>query len=59
MGVLNDIVNSNRMPILFIGSGISKRYLYKYPSWSELLEISALMVADDDASYILKKDGVN
>ena len=40
MGILDELVKSNRMPVLFIGSGISKRYLYKYPSWSELLEMS-------------------
>ena len=36
MGVLDEIVKSNRTPVLFIGSGISKRYLYKYPSFEEL-----------------------
>ena len=29
MGILDELVKSNRMPVLFIGSGISKRYLYK------------------------------
>lgn len=29
--VLDKIVESKRMPVLFIGSGISKRYLYRYP----------------------------
>lgn len=28
------------MPVLFIGSGISKRYLYRYPNWEELLELA-------------------
>ncbi len=40
MGILDEIVNSNKAPILFIGAGISKRYLYKYPSWEELLKLS-------------------
>ncbi|MEN2327547.1 SIR2 family protein [Lacticaseibacillus paracasei] len=28
----------NQYPIVFIGSGISKRYLSNFPSWTELLE---------------------
>lgn len=32
MSVLDEIVKMNRAPILFIGAGISKRYLYQYPS---------------------------
>ena len=40
MNVLERIVDAKRLPILFIGSGISKRYLYRYPKWIELLELS-------------------
>ena len=40
MNVLERIVEAKRLPILFIGSGISKRYLYRYPNWGELLETS-------------------
>jgi len=29
----------NKYPVIFIGSGISKRYLKNYPTWNELLEI--------------------
>ncbi len=36
--MLDDIVKNNRYPIVFVGSGISKRYIEKYPTWSELLE---------------------
>lgn len=36
--VLNDIVSSNHYPILFIGSGMSKRYLEGSPTWMDLLE---------------------
>lgn len=28
----------NRYPVVFIGSGMSKRYLKNYPTWDELLE---------------------
>ena len=51
MGVLDEIVRSNRTPILFIGSGISKRYLYKYPSWNELLETSFFKFEPDLFQY--------
>lgn len=38
--VLERLVSRNKLPVLFIGSGISKRYLYKYPNWDELLEMT-------------------
>lgn len=38
--ILDKIAESRKLPVLFIGSGISKRYLYKYPNWDELLELS-------------------
>lgn len=40
MNALEKLVEQNRLPILFIGSGLSKRYLYKYPNWDELLEMA-------------------
>lgn len=45
--VLEKIIKSNRMPVLFIGSGISKRYLYRYPDWNELLDLSYQKISDD------------
>lgn len=35
---LYKLVKANEYPMIFIGSGISKRYLKDYPSWIELLE---------------------
>lgn len=36
--IFDILIEKNEFPIVFIGSGISKRYLNKYPSWEELLE---------------------
>ncbi|HFL1372428.1 TPA: SIR2 family protein [Yersinia enterocolitica] len=33
----NPIFNFKNYPIVFIGSGMSKRYLHDYPTWEELL----------------------
>lgn len=38
--VLEKIVESKRLPVLFIGSGLSKRYMHNYPNWEELLTLS-------------------
>lgn len=45
--VLEKIVESKKMPVLFIGSGLSKRYLYKYPNWDELISLSYQKISDD------------
>ena len=36
--ILDLLEQNNEFPIIFIGSGISKRYLNGYPSWEELLK---------------------
>lgn len=51
MSILEKLVLSNRLPVLFIGSGISKRYLENYPSWQELLKLSFDKVCNDDYKY--------
>lgn len=38
MSVLNQLIKNNEYPIIFLGSGISKRYLKKFPAWEDLLE---------------------
>lgn len=36
--ILDILIKKNEFPIIFIGAGIPKRYLVKYPGWEELLE---------------------
>jgi len=36
--VIKDIIENNSYPIVFIGSGISKRYLEDFPTWTNLLQ---------------------
>lgn len=56
MSVLEKIVNQKRMPVLFIGSGLSKRYLYKFPNWSELLDLSYQKISNDTFALQKYKD---
>lgn len=64
--ILDNLIEKNEFPIIFIGAGISKRYLENYPSWEQLLE-SLWNVANDTNlySYInkvnenLKAQGIN
>ena len=36
--MIKELVTENRYPIVFIGSGISKRYLEEFPTWESLLK---------------------
>ncbi len=54
--ILEKIVNSKRLPVLFIGSGISKRYLYNYPDWNGLLEMSFKKYNTDIFQFQKHKD---
>ena len=49
--ILDRIVEKRKMPVLFIGSGISKRYLYDFPDWEGLLKDSFKIVNPDPYYY--------
>lgn len=49
--VLDKIVDAKKMPVLFIGSGISRRYLYNFPDWKGLLKLSFETVNPDPYYY--------
>lgn len=35
---MEELIKNNEFPIIFIGAGISKRYLENYPGWLALLK---------------------
>lgn len=49
--VLDKIVESKKMPVLFIGSGLSRRYIYNFPDWEGLLKSSFESVNPDPFYY--------
>ncbi len=49
--ILDKIAEKRKMPVLFIGSGISKRYIYGFPDWPELLRNSFKAVNPDPYYY--------
>lgn len=52
---LKKIIASKRLPVLFIGSGLSKRYLDNYPSWEQLLENLRIQIGISESAYAAKK----
>lgn len=54
--ILYKVVMSKKLPVLFVGSGMSRRYLYQYPNWDELLEQSYSKVNPDPFHYQKYKD---
>jgi len=42
--ILDNLVKNKRLPILFIGSGFSKRYVNNYPTWMQMLDNIALQI---------------
>lgn len=55
---LERLADGNRLPILFVGSGISKRYLYKYPDWNGLLEMAFRKYNSDTFQLRKHKDSL-
>ena len=53
--VLDELVKQKRMPILFVGSGFSKRYLKKFLSWDQLLDEVRKKIGIEDTVYAAKK----
>ncbi|MDY4307188.1 hypothetical protein SNF32_06930 [Enterococcus mundtii] len=49
--IFDELVQNNTYPIVFIGSGISKRYLKNFPSWLELLEQFWQEIEEEDDFY--------
>ena len=59
MNVLERMVKNKRLPVLFIGSGIPKRYLKNFPSWDELLNESFSKVNSDPFYIGIYKEKFN
>ncbi|WP_340672798.1 SIR2 family protein [Enterococcus hulanensis] len=52
--MLDELVEKNVYPIVFIGSGISKRYLKQFPNWNDLIKrlwSKAYLLEDDNEYY--------
>lgn len=48
------IVSSKRLPVLFLGAGISRRYLDNYPTWSQLLDLLRAKLGISKTAYAAK-----
>ncbi|MEB2277410.1 SIR2 family protein [Bacillus sp. ILBB4] len=51
MSTLDKLIKQNEFPIVFIGSGISKRYLEDYPNWEGLLREFWSLTQEDSSFY--------
>lgn len=51
LSFLEKLTSENQYPIVFIGSGITKRYFKNAPSWADLLERLWMMVHPDTNFY--------
>lgn len=36
--IIDKLIKENEFPVVFIGAGISKRFLVDFPDWTSLLE---------------------
>lgn len=55
---LDALINEHRIPMLFIGSGISRRYLKNYPSWDELIQLVADKIGVSRAQLMALKQSI-
>lgn len=55
MGFLSNLQDNNQFPIIFIGSGITRRYFQDAPTWDQLLQ-QVWTEASPDKSYYAKYD---
>lgn len=51
MDIFDKLIKNNEFPIIFIGSGVSKRYLKNSPTWLELLEDLWKKAFDNEEFY--------
>lgn len=49
--MLQDIIDANSYPIVFIGSGMSKRYLEDFPTWEDLLKDYWIKIGESENFY--------
>lgn len=49
--MLQDIIDENSYPIVFIGSGMSKRYLQNFPTWEDLLKDYWIKIGESGNFY--------
>lgn len=55
---LDRLAEGKKLPVLFIGSGISKRYLYNYPDWDGLLDMTFRKYNSDIFQFQKHKDSL-
>lgn len=55
---LYKLLKLHRIPMLFVGSGLSKRYLKNYPSWDELIFNIAKVIGVNKSQIIAMKQAL-
>lgn len=51
----SNILSMKSAPVLWIGAGLSKRFVKDYLSWDELLKIAASRIGMSEGQYVSKK----